>query len=209
MDVLSAFGRVEFMNGTYLRRLLFLGLLLFAVSGLFASCDKKKGGAKVDMQFAQAMLEEHNYARTKPREYAEKFIKPHVGKANGYAKSCYETMTTMKPVGALKLDDRFCKAAQWFANDLGRTGKITHTGSDGSQFWGRLERQGAHNALSESCSWGVKSARGILVQLLIDKGTPSLGHRENALDPRAKVIGVGQTEGVKEYGVATVIDYGY
>ena len=197
------------MNGTYLRRLLFSGLLLLSVNGLFVSCDKKKGGAKVDMQFAQAMLEEHNYARTKPKEYAEKFIKPHIRKPDDYADGCYKTMTTMKPVGALKLDDRFCKAAQWFANDLGRTGKVTHTGSDGSQFWDRLKRQGATNALSESCSWGVKSARGILVQLLIDEGTPSLGHRENALNPRAKVIGVGQTEGVKGYGVATVIDYGY
>lgn len=209
MDVLSAFGRVEFMNGTNLRRLLFSGLLLLSVNGLFASCDKQKGGAKVDMQFAQAMLEEHNYARTKPKEYAEKFIKPYFGRTSGYAESCYETMTTMKPVGALKLDDRFCKAAQWFANDLRRTGKITHTGSDGSQFWDRLKRQGATNALSESCSWGVKGARSILVQLLIDEGTPSLGHRENALNPMAKVIGVGQTEGVKGYGVATVIDYGY
>lgn len=209
MDVLSAFGRVEFMNGIYLRRLLFLGLLLLSVNGLFVSCDKKKGGAKVDMQFAQAMLEEHNYARTKPREYAEKFIKPHFGNTSGYAESCYETMTKMKPVVALKLDDRFCKAAQWFANDLRRTGEITHTGSDGSQFWDRLKRQGATNALSESCSWGVRGARCILVQLLIDEGTPSLGHRKNALNPRARVIGVGQTEGVKGYGVATVIDYGY
>lgn len=198
------------MNGAYLRRLLFSGLLLLSVNGLFASCDKKKGGVKVDMQFAQAMLEEHNYARTKPKEYAEKFIKPHFGNTNGYAESCYETMTKMQPVGALKLDERFCRAAQLFANDLGRTGKVTHTGSDGSQFWDRLKRQGANNALGESCSWGVKGARGILVQFLIDEGTPSLGHRENALNPRAKVIGVGQKVGGKAmYGVATVIDYGY
>lgn len=200
------------MRNVFGRRALLLAVI-FAVCGVVAGCDKAPANAEeeaVSRAFVEAMLQEHNYARTKPKEYAEKFIKPHFGKTNGYAESCYKTMTTMQPVGELQLDERFCRAAQWFANDLGRTGAVGHVGSDGSQFWERLKREGAGNALSESCSWGIRDARAVLVQLLIDEGVPSLGHRNNALNPKAKVIGVGQVQGGKAaYGVATVIDYGY
>lgn len=184
---------------------------VFVLSVAYASCGKnEKRDIVFASEFAQALLDEHNYARTKPKEYADRFIKPRFGKTKGYAESCYQTMTTMQPVGALTLDERFCKAAQWFADDLAKTGKVGHVGSDGSRFGERLKRVGASNALSESCSWGLKDARAVMVQLLIDEGVQTLGHRKNALNPKAKVIGVGQTIGGKAaYGVATVIDYGY
>lgn len=200
---------------------LFLVGGLFVLAVLLACCSKRKAGSDgvegADVQpnleehrsFAQELLEEHNYARTKPKEYAERFIKPWFGRTQGYAESCYQTMTTMRPVGALTLDERFCRAAQWFADDLGRTGWVAHVGSDGSSPRERCEREGAMNACAESCSWGIKEARGVLVQLLIDQGVKELGHRKNALNPDARVIGVGQKIGGKAaHNVATVIDYG-
>lgn len=205
-------GGAALKVGAMMRVLFFLAGGLLAVGASQVSCSKREVGPNggEEKSFAQQLLDEHNYARTKPKEYAEKFIKPYFGKTKGYAESCYETMVNMAPVGALTLDERFCKAAQWMAEDLGKTGAVSHVGSDGSRFAERLKRYGATNAQSESCSWGRREARAVLLQLLIDEGVESLGHRRNALNAKARVIGVGQKVGGKAaYGVATVIDYGY
>lgn len=158
-------------------------------------------------QFALDLMNEHNYARTKPAEYAERFIKPHFGKTQGYAERCYKEMTAMQPVGKLRLDERCCQASQWFAEDLVKSGKIGHVGSDGSSSSDRLRRVGVKwIACAENCSWGVPDARGVLVQLLIDEGVQNEGHRKNILSPNYMIMGVGRAEGGR-YGVATVIDY--
>jgi uncharacterized protein YkwD len=45
--------------------------------------------------------------------------------------------------------------------------------------------------VGENCSYGISSAIGVVMQLLVDEGVRSLGHRENILDPAFNKIGVG------------------
>ena len=45
---------------------------------------------------------------------------------------------------------------------------------------------------AECCSYGMHSAKDIVMQLLIDHDVPSLGHRENCLNNEYSKIGVSK-----------------
>lgn len=201
-------------------RLLPLIVALLLASLCLGACQDKTIGNRAEAEemgaFCEAVLAEHNYARTKPKEYAEKFIKPKIansktmqGSELSYAQSCYNRTVEMEPLKPLVLDVNYIKAAQWFADDHRKTKVTGHVGSDGSRFWERIKRYDQNaEPTNECCSYGVSDARGVVVQLLVDEDVPSLGHRDAVLNPRAGRIGVGQAKGDVPYGVVTVIDYG-
>ena len=206
-----------------LRQPLVILLLMMLVLG--ASCqkgslgsgDQLDGQLTADKSFAEQILLEHNYVRTKPKEYAEKVLKPFMATNNSasfqkYAKSLYEELVTMKPVQSLAFDEPLMRSAQKFAEDHAVSKKIGHVGSNGSTMSQRIRQEADgvfYSYLAESCSYGMgRDARGVMLQLLVDEGIESLGHRRNALNPNLNRLGVGycDAKGVP-YGSATVIDY--
>lgn len=87
----------------------------------------------------------------------------------------------------LKPDEGIYKAATKHVNDQKlHDWTLMHTGSDGSAPWDRITK------FSPSMSFGneniagnsahIVTARDIVLQLLIDSGIPSYGHRYNLLD---------------------------
>jgi uncharacterized protein YkwD len=100
-------------------------------------------------------------------------------------------MTDLKKLKNLSIlvpDSGIYIAAKLFAEDQDRhEWKLAHRGSDGSWPWERITLH------SPSMQFGNENIAGnaphatprqVLIQLLIDSGIPSYGHRYNILDPR-------------------------
>lgn len=195
------------------------GLSLLLASNVSLTACKKDNSegwqpSPVDIAFNQELLKEHNYVRTKPKEYAEKVLKPAMAnysdKTKTVAQGLYDQLVKMEPVGKLELDETLQKAAQWFADDHARSGKTGHIGSDGSRMDQRIDRAGGEfRTMAENCSYELADARDVMLGLLIDEGIPGFGHRKNILNPAYSHMGAGKSsrEGVP-YGTAIVIDYG-
>ena len=99
---------------------------------------------------------------------------------SNYRESLVNTLREIEPTEALYFNQRAYLSAKCFAKEQGLAGDIGHT---------RINcTNKAFNG--ECCSYGMKSARDIVMQLLIDHNVPSLGHRKICLDPNYKTIGV-------------------
>lgn len=71
------------------------------------------------------------------------------------------------------------------------TGVTGHQGRDGSRPGDRVNRYGRwQGTISENISYGIDSARGMTMALIIDDGLPDRGHRKNIFDAQARLVGV-------------------
>ena len=76
-------------------------------------------------------------------------------------------------------------------DDLGPTGQTGHTGTDGSKFSERLNRYGQWGmSAAENISYRANTGVDIVMQLLIDDGVSSRGHRTNLMNPNSRFSGV-------------------
>jgi uncharacterized protein YkwD len=70
-----------------------------------------------------------------------------------------------------------------------------------------MNRYGAwQRKVAENIAYGGRSARGVIVQLIVDDGVPDRGHRMNIFDPEYRVVGVGCGPHVR-FGDMCVIDF--
>jgi uncharacterized protein YkwD len=91
---------------------------------------------------------------------------------------CISALKKAMPVGILYPDERLHKAAAYLANDHAQTGKTGHNSSDGTSMATRIKKYVEQfRAAGENVSYGAGDARKIVIQLLIDDGVPSRGHR--------------------------------
>ncbi len=82
------------------------------------------------------------------------------------------------------------RAARDHAKDQAHSGRTGHDGANGSTMTERIERYGQWTGLcGENISYGYNNARRIVIQLLVDDGVPSRGHRESFLNPQFSLIG--------------------
>ena len=114
-----------------------------------------------------------------------------------YVATLMDYLLQMKPVPALYPDKELFESAKCHAETMGKEGKLGHKRIDGckSKFRG------------ECCSYGVSEPLGVVIQLLIDRGVYSLGHRYICL-------GTYQTIGVsakphKSFKINYVLDFGF
>ena len=119
-----------------------------------------------------------NLARLFPKEFAEKYIKDSY-KKSAYHTSLYKTLHSMKPVPVLKPDRSMFDLALCWAKEGGKAGVIGHN-----------RKKCKEGYTAECCSYGEDTAIGIVLQLLIDEGIPSLGHRKALLSKQYSFLGV-------------------
>ncbi|MFQ5631379.1 MAG: CAP domain-containing protein, partial [bacterium] len=170
------------------------------------------------------VAEEINLARQYPKRYAlllEKRKPYYHGKS--YTLPGKVTIMTKEGVKALDEAVRFLRkakplkpmhyskgmsqAAKDHVKDQGPTGKLAHTGTDGSQPWDRVSRFGKWQVtVGENIAYGDKTARDIVIGLIVDDGVPGRGHRKNIFNPEFRVIGVAFGYH-KKYGTMCVIDF--
>jgi len=76
--------------------------------------------------------------------------------------------------------------------DIGQTGTASHSSSDGTSSGDRAHRYGTFSKFGE-CLWygsDAHDARSIVLDLIIDDGVPSRGHRNGVLNPEYDTVGV-------------------
>ncbi|MGA2547768.1 MAG: CAP domain-containing protein [Rectinemataceae bacterium] len=170
------------------------------------------------------VVAELNLARTDPKGYA-KFLREYralihngvyerpgeigvqleegtraVDEAIGYL----ERQAALDPLTASK---GLSSAAKAQAVDQGRSGATGHSGADGSSPFDRMNRYGKWLGIAgENIAYGAGDARGIVIQLIVDDGVESRGHRANIFKPSFKVVGIGIGRH-PQYGTVCVQDF--
>ncbi len=153
------------------------------------------------------VIAEMTLARTRPKDFAD-FLRQLRGCYEGnffrepgrIAKRTQEGVRALDqaiaflesaaPVGPLGWDEALFLAARDHAWDQSRTAEIGHVGSDGSTMSQRIERYGNwRGRIAENIDYGDSEARRIIINLIVDDGVASRGHRRNIFNPDLKVAG--------------------
>ncbi len=91
-------------------------------------------------------------------------------KGNHYYQSLFKKLNNMKPQNLIYPDKQLFKTAECWAIEAGKRGLKGHD---------RINCQADYH--SEACDYGNKNGLDVVLNLLIDKFVPSLGHRKTLL----------------------------
>jgi hypothetical protein len=149
--------------------------------------------AKPDQVSAASLIRELNLARENPKLYATFAAESrplHMierGRAVDEAVHFLERTQSLPP---LTLSTGMCRAAaDHCAEQVG--GQLGHDGSDRSSPGDRISRYGNWSATwGENISYSQKTARGVVLALIIDDGVRSRGHRKNIFNSKFNYAGV-------------------
>jgi len=152
-----------------------------------------------------------NAVRTDPTAFISSHVNNYLKEKNltknSYAKSLVSDLKRCQKMGELKSSKILNEVAQMHAFDMGKSGTVGHTSSDGTTFSERIRKKAkAGGMIAENCDYGNEEAIDIVMSLLIDDGIKSLGHRKNILESRYQWIGIA-IESHKKYGVTCVMDF--
>ena len=98
------------------------------------------------------------------------------------------------------------QAAQDHCNWMKSTGTFSHTGSGGSSPGARLAKYGTFQGWGENLSAGKRTGKDSQLQLFIDDGVTSRGHRKNILNQGFTHTGIAACE-FPRYGTAMVVTF--
>lgn len=168
---------------------------------------------------------ELNKVRSNPGLYAQTYLVPRRKYYNGRyferpgairlitregiraLEECISVLDRAAPVGLLGTRRGLSKSAADHASDQSGSGRTGHTGSDRSTMRQRIERYGNWDIrIGENISYGPGTGREIVVQLLVDDGVSSRGHRKNIMNPAFTLVGVGVDTHPK-YNHVCVMDF--
>ena len=197
----------------------FAALLLIALA-----LPAQEAPVEGSLAFERAVVQEMSDLRTRPKGYAR-----HLRELRGYFEGtlwkrpervplrteegvaaldeAIAFLETVRPVGPLRYNEGLARAARLHARDIGPRGSLEHVGADGSRLSQRLNRIGTwHGTIAENISTLEEAPRQVVLQLLVDDGVLSRGHRQTLFNPDLHQAGVG-TAPHRDYQVVTVIDY--
>jgi uncharacterized protein YkwD len=169
---------------------------LAAATLLFPLCfTQAKENASVpepERVSAAAVLRELNLVRENPSLYAN-FVaesRPFHMIEHGHAvDEAVRFLKRARPLQPLTLSTGMSRAAADHCAEQVE-GQLGHDGSDRSSPGDRISRYGNWSvSWGENISYGQKTARGIVLTLIIDDGVRSRGHRKNIFNPKFNYVG--------------------
>ncbi len=146
-----------------------------------------------------------NLARYDGKLFAESFLKEFLldQKPTSYTRSLYRDLKKVKGLSMFYPEKDLYSIALGHAKISGKKGTTGH-----QRFKKRFEPvMRKYNMVAENCAYGYEDAVKIVLELLIDEGISSLGHRKNILNPAFNSIGVS-IQDHKNYGSNCVMDFG-
>lgn len=102
-----------------------------------------------------------------------------------------KVLKKQKTICLLTLADGLNRAAEQHTKDMSKNDFFGHKGTDGSYSDIRASRFGSWSgSVKENITSGSQKARDIVLQMLVDDGFESRGHRKNLLNPNFRAVGI-------------------
>jgi len=163
-------------------------LVILSALSLFAA-EKNDDSAS-----GRAVIRELNFARENPSLYAT-FVaesRPfHMIERGRAVDEAVHFLKKARPLPPLTLSSGMSRAAaDHCAEQIG--GQLGHDGNDRSTPGDRISRYGSWSTTwGENISYSRKSAREVVLALIIDDGVRGRGHRKNIFNPKFNYAGAG------------------
>lgn len=146
-----------------------------------------------------------NLCRLFPKEFSERELEGYemdrafgaivLAEFNKYKQSLQKDLQTRKAVGALAFDQTLYLDAKCYAAEISKAARSGHERVDCKE-----------SNYAECVSFGKQTGKDIALQLLIDSGVESLGHREICLDKAYKLVGISANQHFK-YKHCAVLEF--
>jgi hypothetical protein len=141
---------------------------------------------------AASVIRELNLARENPKLYATFAAESralHMIERGRAVDEAVRFLSKAHPLPPLTLSPGMCRAAADHCTEQ-VAGQLGHDGSDRSSPGDRISRYGAWSATwGENISYSQKTARGVVLALIIDDGVRSRGHRKNIFNTKFNYAG--------------------
>jgi len=164
------------------------------------------GAAAGEDAASEAIVREMNIARTDPAGYVKKLHRlrrAYRGKFIVRGDSSLQTsegvravdeairvLKKCRPVAPLQISGGLAEAAEALVRDQGPAGATGHTGPTTGSTRERIEKAGKWSGtIGENVAYGSTDPEFVVLQLVVDDGVPSRGHRKNILDPSFRRAG--------------------
>lgn len=134
-----------------------------------------------------------NLARLDGQKFLRTFVEPYfdvVQADQNYYASLKNDLAKIKDLPMLKPDLRLYLAAKEHAVEMGNSGRTGHASLNGMMPKERIAKYADMLASAENCNYGPSDALSVVLQLLLDEGVPSVGHRKNILSERYDLMGL-------------------
>jgi uncharacterized protein YkwD len=171
----------------------------------------------------EQVLAEINLARSNPMQYATyvtEFRRQYIGNEIRFADGNFlvtnegvaavdeaiQFLRSARAQGPLEARTGLIMAARSHLEDLLKTGRSGHKGSDGSSVEDRFNRFGAwSDSVGEDIVYHTRSPRENVISLIIDDGVSNRGHRKNIFKPTFSVVGIalGSEIHTRKIGIIT------
>ena len=157
----------------------------------------------------QAVVNELNLLRANPPEYAQKYLVPlrdyyhgnYIEESGEARRGCDECISALNEavdalmatpgMGAVQVSRGISLAARDHVKEQGAAGGKSHFSADRSDSAARINKYGLWvGSEGEVIAFETDDPRKIIIQLVVDDGVPSRGHRKNLLSPEFKYAGV-------------------
>ena len=158
----------------------------------FALAKDNSPAPDQDQVSATAVIRELNLARENPKLYATFAAESrplHMIERGHAVDEAVRFLSKAHPLPPLTLSPGMCRAAADHCAEQ-VAGQLGHDGSDRSKPGDRISRYGAWSSTwGENISYSQKSARGVVLALIIDDGVRSRGHRKNIFSEKFNYAG--------------------